>query len=125
MRESILVVDDESGVRASLAGILGDEGYSVQAVESGEDCLQALEGRRYDLLLLDVWLPRMDGLLTLSRVRTLDPEQIATQLRGKSGGEARSILQDTPGVAGPPRVDMEPAWAPRAFRVNVAVSAPK
>ena len=58
-------------------------------------------------------------------VRTLDPEQIATQLRGKSGGEARSILQDTPGVAGPPRVDMEPAWAPRAFRVNVAVSAPK
>src|SRR3989442_1439951 len=74
MRESILIVDDESGVRASLAGILGDEGYFVQAVESGEDCLQALEGRRYDLLLLDVWLPRMDGLETLSRVRTLDPE---------------------------------------------------
>src|SRR6266581_1510928 len=74
MRESILIVDDESGVRASLAGILGDEGYLVQAVESGEDCLSALEGRRYDLLLLDVWLPRMDGLETLSRVRILDPE---------------------------------------------------
>ncbi len=74
MRESILIVDDESGVRASLAGILSDEGYLVQAVESGEDCLSALEGRRYDLLLLDVWLPRMDGLETLSRVRILDPE---------------------------------------------------
>jgi two-component system nitrogen regulation response regulator NtrX len=74
MRESILIVDDESGVRASLAGILGDEGYLVQAVESGEACLQALEGRRYDLLLLDVWLPKMDGLETLSRVRTLDPD---------------------------------------------------
>src|SRR6266704_1903255 len=74
MREAILIVDDESGVRASLAGILGDEGYLVQAVERGEDCLQALEGRRYDLLLLDVWLPRMDGLETLSRVRILDPE---------------------------------------------------
>src|SRR6266851_2647784 len=74
MRESILVVDDEAGVRSSLAAILGDEGYFVQAVESGQDCLQALEGRRYDLLLLDVWLPRMDGLETLSRVRTLDPE---------------------------------------------------
>jgi two-component system nitrogen regulation response regulator NtrX len=74
MRESILIVDDESGVRASLAGILGDEGYLVQAVESGEACLQALEGRRYDLLLLDVWLPKMDGLETLARVRTLDPE---------------------------------------------------
>src|SRR6266487_6145054 len=63
MRESILIVDDESGVRASLAGIL-----------SGEGCLSALESRRYDLLLLDVWLPRMDGLETLSRVRILDPE---------------------------------------------------
>jgi two-component system nitrogen regulation response regulator NtrX len=74
MREAVLIVDDESGVRASLAGILGDEGYAVQAVESGEACLAALEGRRFDLLLLDVWLPRMDGLETLARVRALDPE---------------------------------------------------
>ncbi len=74
MRESILIVDDESGVRASLAGILGDEGYAVQAVESGEACLLALEAKRYDLLLLDVWMPKMDGLETLSRVRTLDPD---------------------------------------------------
>src|SRR5258708_19487157 len=74
MREAVLIVDDESGGRASLAGILGDEGYAVQAVESGEACLAALEGRRFDLLLLDVWLPRMDGLETLARVRALDPE---------------------------------------------------
>jgi two-component system nitrogen regulation response regulator NtrX len=74
MRESILVVDDEAGVRVSLAGILGDEGYLVDAVESGEACLVALEGKRYDLLLLDVWLPRMDGLETLTRVRTLDAD---------------------------------------------------
>jgi two-component system nitrogen regulation response regulator NtrX len=74
MRETILVVDDESGVRASLAGILGDEGYSVEAVESGEACLVALEKGRYDLLLLDVWLPGIDGLETLARARTLDPE---------------------------------------------------
>jgi two-component system nitrogen regulation response regulator NtrX len=74
MRESILIVDDEAGVRAALAGILGDEGYAVEAVESGEDCLAALEGRRYDLVLLDVWLPKMDGLETLERLRGLDPE---------------------------------------------------
>jgi two-component system nitrogen regulation response regulator NtrX len=74
MRESILVVDDEGGVRASLAGILGDEGYLVQTVDSGEAGLLALEGKRYDLMLLDVWLPKMDGLETLGRVRALDPE---------------------------------------------------
>jgi two-component system nitrogen regulation response regulator NtrX len=74
MRESILIVDDEAGVRAALAGILGDEGYGVEAVESGEDCLATLEARRYDLVLLDVWLPRMDGLETLERLRGIDPE---------------------------------------------------
>ena len=75
MREAILVVDDEGGVRSSLAGILGDEGYQVVGVESGEACLSALETRRYDLLLLDVWLPQMDGIETLERgVKALDPE---------------------------------------------------
>ncbi|HUG54705.1 MAG TPA: sigma-54 dependent transcriptional regulator [Vicinamibacteria bacterium] len=74
MRESILVVDDEAGVRSSLVGILGDEGYVVESVESGEAALAALENRRYDLLLLDVWLPGMDGLETLARVRAVDPE---------------------------------------------------
>jgi two-component system nitrogen regulation response regulator NtrX len=73
-REAILVVDDEAGVRASLSGILGDEGYRVDAVESGEAGLQALESREYDLLLLDVWLPQMDGIEVLSRVRALDAD---------------------------------------------------
>jgi two-component system nitrogen regulation response regulator NtrX len=74
MRETILVVDDEAGVRSSLQGILSDEGYHVDVVESGEAALSACESRRYDLLLLDVWLPGMDGLETLARVRNLDPE---------------------------------------------------
>ena len=74
MREQILIVDDESGVRSSLGGILRDEGYEVQAVESGEAGLAALESRRYDLVLLDVWLPGLDGIETLSRLRILDPE---------------------------------------------------
>ena len=74
MREQILIIDDESGVRGSLGGILRDEGYEVQAAETGEAGLVALESRRFDLLLLDVWLPGMDGLETLSRVRTFDPD---------------------------------------------------
>ena len=74
MRESILIVDDEAGVRSSLQGILSDEGYAAEAVDSGEAALRAIENRRFDLLLLDVWLPGMDGLETLARVRTLDAD---------------------------------------------------
>ena len=74
MKEAVLVVDDEAGVRASLAAILGDEGYAVDAVDSGEKALTALEARRYDLVLLDVWLPGADGLEVLGRIREADPE---------------------------------------------------
>ena len=74
MKEAILVVDDEAGVRASLAGILGDEGYAVHVVETGEAALAALAARRFDLVLLDVWLPGQDGLGILSRVREADAE---------------------------------------------------
>src|SRR5207245_3814645 len=74
MRETILIVDDEPGIRASLTGSLGDEGYAAVAVESGEACLAALDERRFDLVILDVWLPKMDGLETLARIRALDPE---------------------------------------------------
>jgi two-component system nitrogen regulation response regulator NtrX len=73
MREKVLVVDDESGVRSTLSAILGDEGYSVETAETGEACLAVLEARRFDLVLLDVWLPGIDGLTTLERLRQVDP----------------------------------------------------
>src|ERR1044071_8232264 len=66
---SILIVDDEAGVRASLGGVLRDEGYSVDAVDSGEACLDQVVQRSYDVVLLDVWLPGLDGLATLERLR--------------------------------------------------------
>ncbi len=66
---SILIVDDEAGVRASLAGVLRDEGYTVDAVESGEACLEQVTRQSYDVILLDIWLPGIDGLATLERLR--------------------------------------------------------
>jgi two-component system nitrogen regulation response regulator NtrX len=88
MREAILIVDDEAGVRATLTGILADEGYLAEAVETGEQGLAALETRRFDLLLLDVWLPGMDGLAVLARVRTLDPELPVVVISGHGSIEA-------------------------------------
>jgi two-component system nitrogen regulation response regulator NtrX len=65
----VLIVDDESGIRRSLKGVFEDEGYTADAASSGEACLRMLEGGDYDLILLDVWLPGIDGLETLRQLR--------------------------------------------------------
>ena len=64
----ILVVDDEEGVRSSLAGILRDEGYLVETAESGEKCLEALGKSDYQAIFLDVWMPGKDGMEILTEV---------------------------------------------------------
>jgi two-component system, NtrC family, nitrogen regulation response regulator NtrX len=75
---SILIVDDEAGIRESLTGALADEGYSATSVESGEACLDLLRKSPVEVVLLDIWLPGIDGLETLERIRELDnpPEVI-------------------------------------------------
>lgn len=67
----ILVVDDEPGIRESLCGVLEDDGYVCSAVESGEECLAEVGRQPYDVVLLDVWLPGMDGLETLARLQEI------------------------------------------------------
>jgi len=69
MKSNILIVDDEAGVRAALSGVLRDEGYTVDAVDSGEACLDRVTRAPYDVIVLDIWLPGMDGLTTLARLR--------------------------------------------------------
>jgi two-component system nitrogen regulation response regulator NtrX len=69
MPESILIVDDERGIRETLSAVLRDEGFSADAVASGEECLKAIARRAYGCVLLDVWLPGINGLETLSHMR--------------------------------------------------------
>jgi two-component system nitrogen regulation response regulator NtrX len=69
MSYSILIVDDERGIRETLRGVLEDEGFEVETVESGEACLKAVEKNNFACVLLDVWLPEIDGLETLKRLR--------------------------------------------------------
>jgi two-component system nitrogen regulation response regulator NtrX len=67
---NILVVDDESDIRTSLSGILEDEGYVVAVADSAEACLNTLQRRHFDVVLLDIWLPGMDGLECLKRIKS-------------------------------------------------------
>jgi two-component system, NtrC family, nitrogen regulation response regulator NtrX len=69
MKPSVLIVDDEAGVRSALGGVLRDEGYVVDSVESGEICLDRVSRAPFDVIILDIWLPGMDGLATLARLR--------------------------------------------------------
>ena len=75
---NVLIVDDESGIRQSLQGILEDEGYRAEVAESGEACLESLQHKKFDVVLLDIWLPGIDGLETLAKIRASEsaPEVI-------------------------------------------------
>ena len=79
---SILIVDDEPGIRQSLADVLQDEGYRVEAVESGEICLEVLKKKKHDLVMLDIWMPGPDGLQTLERIRDLEKPPLVIMISG-------------------------------------------
>jgi two-component system nitrogen regulation response regulator NtrX len=90
---SILIVDDEPGVRSALGGVLRDEGYDVDAVDSGEACLERLSGETYDVVVLDIWLPGMDGLATLARMRErqVDSQVVIISGHGNVESAVRAI----------------------------------
>jgi two-component system nitrogen regulation response regulator NtrX len=93
MKQTILIVDDEPGVRTALTGVLSDEGYAVEAVGSGEDCLDRLARGPVDLIVLDVWLPGIDGLTTLARIRErqVDAQVVLISGHGNIESAVRAI----------------------------------
>ena len=73
MSASILVVDDEEAIVSSLSSILQDEGYEVSVAKSGAEALKTYMADPPDLMLLDIWMPEMDGLETLRRIKEIVP----------------------------------------------------
>ncbi len=82
MKNTILIVDDEKNIRSSLRGVLEDEGFKVDLAASGEAGLEAVQKKEFDLVLLDVWLPGMDGLETLRRIKESDHSPLVVMISG-------------------------------------------
>ncbi len=89
-RHRILIVDDEPGIRESLAGVLEDEDFDTAAAASGEQCLELLERESFDVALVDVWMPGLDGLDVLHRIeQRADPERpVVVMISGHGSIEA-------------------------------------
>ena len=73
MADTILIVDDEPSIIQSLQGILSDEGFEVITADGGLKALDMIKETIPDIILLDIWMPDMDGIETLKRIRELYP----------------------------------------------------
>ncbi|MGE0682383.1 MAG: UDP-3-O-acyl-N-acetylglucosamine deacetylase [Candidatus Binatia bacterium] len=74
MEETILIVDDETQIRTTLRGILSDEGYRVLDADDALKALHLIAAQRPDLVILDIWMPHMDGIELLEQLKMREPE---------------------------------------------------
>ena len=79
---SVLVVDDDTGVRDMLSSVLNDEGYVVEAVENGKKAIKACEKLFFDVALIDIELPDMKGTELLARLKKMWPKMVRIIITG-------------------------------------------
>jgi len=84
----VLVVDDESGIRESLRGVLEDEGYKVSVAATGEAGLDMIAKHRFDVVLLDIWLPGIDGLEVLEKIKEAEEAPEIVMISGHGSIES-------------------------------------
>ena len=82
MSRFVLIVDDEQSIQRSLTGVLGDEGYRIAVAGSGREGLELVRSERPDIVLLDIWMPEMDGLETLKLIKAEFPDQLVLMMSG-------------------------------------------
>ena len=82
MSATILIVDDEESILKALGGILEDEGYKTLCAGDGIEALEVAQRETPDLAMLDIWMPRMEGLETLQRLKELYPGLVVIMMSG-------------------------------------------
>ena len=78
----ILIVDDDESIREVLTAILRDEGYIVEAVDTGEKAIQATQQKFYNLALIDIRLPDMEGTKLLTKMKDTVPKMVKIIITG-------------------------------------------
>ena len=91
----VLIVDDEASIRQSLRGVLSDENYDCTAVESGEACLDELERGAFEAVLLDIWMPGIDGLATLEQIQKIPTESRPAVIMISGHGNIETAVKAT------------------------------
>ncbi len=86
-KAKLLVVEDEAAIRSGLVDVFVYHGYAVDTAETGDDGLRKSLSGRYDLILLDVMLPGVDGFEICNRIRQQDRQQPVIMLTAKSSDE--------------------------------------
>jgi two-component system nitrogen regulation response regulator NtrX len=81
-KEKILVIDDEAGIRSSLKGILEDEDYAIKTAETAEEALELLRKQDFGLILLDIWLPGMNGIELLKKIKAMNENSQVVMISG-------------------------------------------
>lgn len=93
MSDTICIVDDEPGILKTLSEVLEDEGYQVTSAKSGTDALDVIRQDPPDLVFLDIWMPDLDGLEVLKRVRQQFPNMMVIVMSGH--GSIETAVQAT------------------------------
>ncbi len=88
MTPKILLVDDEERFRTTLSKILAAQGLEVTALGSGREALEELDKKAYDVIVLDVRMPGMDGIATLKEIKKIAPQIEVIILTGHASMDA-------------------------------------
>jgi two-component system nitrogen regulation response regulator NtrX len=91
----VLIVDDEASIRQSLRGVLSDENYDCTAVDSGEACLDELARGAFEAVLLDIWMPGIDGLATLAQIQKIPAESRPAVIMISGHGNIETAVKAT------------------------------
>ncbi len=96
--KEIMVVDDEAGIRRLLFDVLSNEGFKVSLAKDGQDSLNQMKNRRFDLLITDINMPRVDGIELLKKMKRAGRKERVIIMTGRSSMDHKHLGKEIPPV---------------------------